>query len=715
MIRRLLSSAALTLILSLPPAVLAAQERASLISDRIEILGDSTLVASGNVEIFFKGNRLSASQVRYHQISDRISVIGPMVLTDADDQAVILASQAEMSADLREGLLQSARLMLNQQLQLAARSLSRAEGRYTAMDEVVASSCSICATNPIPLWEIRARKILHDSEAKQLWFDQARLHVMGVPVFYIPRLRVPDPTLDRLTGFLPPRIRSTSELGTGIETPYFITLGDHRDLTLSPFITTKGYRTLDMRYRQAFVTGAIELNAAVSHDGLTEDKRRGYATAEGRFELPEDVILSFDLKAASDNAYLLDYGYSGVDRLESNVDLSRVRRNSYFSTRLTGFQSLRDEEDNSTLPSLVLDGTFHRRFSLGALGGEGGLRLQSHNLYRTSDSPLDPDGDGIADGRDTSRLSARIDWRKSVLLDPGIEVTALGEAQLDRYRIRQDQNSAGDFTRHHTSAGVELRWPWLKASTSGATHVIEPVVQLIWSDRNKTYIPNEDSRLVEFDEGNLFSLDRFPGADAVEQSQRANIGVTYTRFDPQGWSTSFTLGRVLRNEDYGLFSPASGLDGRQSDWLTAASINWANGFATTARAVFDDDADLTKSELRLSLKQEKFTFSTSAIWAIADAAENRPEATRQVVFDAAWDIRPELTTTFEASYDFEASHATLAGMGVEYRTECVLVDLSLSRRFTSSTSVTPTTSFGLSVELIGFGSGKTAGPSRRCS
>ncbi len=53
-------------------------------------------------------------------------------------------------------------------------------------------------------------------------------------------------------------------------------------------------------------------------------------------------------------------------------------------------------------------------------------------------------------------------------------------------------------------------------------------------------------------------------------------------------------------------------------------------------------------------------------------------------------------------------------MGVEFRNECVAVDLSLSRRFTSSTSVTPTTDFALSVELIGFGSGQKAGPSGQC-
>jgi LPS-assembly protein len=50
---------------------------------------------------------------------------------------------------------------------------------------------------------------------------------------------------------------------------------------------------------------------------------------------------------------------------------------------------------------------------------------------------------------------------------------------------------------------------------------------------------------------------------------------------------------------------------------------------------------------------------------------------------------------------------------VRYTNECVSVDLSLSRRFTSSTNVRPDTGIGLSVELAGFGG--TSGTANRRS
>jgi LPS-assembly protein len=405
---------------------------------------------------------------------------------------------------------------------------------------------------------------------------------------------------------------------------------------------------------------------------------------------------------------------ANLDRLDSRVEVSRTRRNEYISARIISFQTLRDDESNSTIPSLISDATFHRRFSLGLLGGEGGLRLQTHNHYRSSSDPLDQDADGNADGRDLARLSARVDWRRSVLLAGGIEATVLGEATADAYTISQDEDFAGDTTRTHASAGVELRWPWVKAGRGGATHVIEPVAQLIWASSGDDSLPNEDSVLVEFDEGSLYALDRFPGADAVERGTRANVGVTWTRHDPAGWSVGVTVGRVFRSADLDQFGIGSGLGGKTSDWLAAVNFDLSDSLALTARAVFDDGLGLTKGETRLTYNGQRTALSTSMIWAVADPMENRLQPTREVTFDARRRINANWTGKLQGRYDFEADRGTVAGLGVEFLNECVRLDVSLSRRFTSSTSVTPTTDFSLSLDLVGFGSGVTAGPARQC-
>ncbi len=692
-----------------------AQDRATLVSDNLQITGDTRLIADGNVEVFFKGRRLKASRIVFDQSTDRLEITGPIVLTEETGNTLILASQAELAADLSEGILSSARLVLNQQLQMAANRMVRVSGRYTALQTVAASSCKVCEGDPTPLWEIRARRVVHDEQERQIYFDRAQFRLAGVPILYIPRLRMPDPTLKRATGFLMPQVRTTSDLGTGIKVPYFIVLGRSADLTLTPYLTARQSQTLGLRYRQAFATGQIDATGSVTRDKLFPGETRGYLRVTGEFTLPERFLLTFDGQTVTDPAYMLDYGLGNADRLDSRVEIRRTRRNEHISARIISFQTLREDEVDSAIPSLVADLTFHRRFSLGPLGGEGGLRLQTHNHYRTSTSPIDgPDADTIPDGRDMGRISARIDWRRSFLLPVGIEASVLGEATADAYSITNDATYAGSKTRTHAAAGVELRWPWVRAGATGATHVIEPVVQLVYASKSSDSVPNEDSALVEFDEGNLFSLDRFPGSDAVERGTRANLGVTWTRFDPNGWSLGVTLGRVIREADLGQFSPGSGLAGASSDWLAAVNFTLADGLALSGRLVLDDDLSVTKGEARVSVNGPKTAVATSVIWAVADPLESRPDPTQEITFDARRKITPNWTANFSGRYDFVADRGTVAGLGLEFLNECIRFDVSLSRRFTSSTSVKPTTDFGLSLDLVGFGSGVTGGPARTC-
>lgn len=711
--RRLLALLATLLCLTLPAL---AQDQATLVSDSLQITGDTRLIADGNVEVFFKGNRLKASRIVFDQATNRLEITGPLVLTEESGNTIILASQADLSADLSEGILTSARLVLNQQLQMAANRIVRVAGRYTALQTVAASSCKVCEGDPTPLWEIRARRVVHDEVARQIYFDRAQFRLAGVPVFYIPRLRMPDPTLKRATGFLMPSIRTTSDLGTGIKIPYFIVLGQSADLTLTPYLTARQSQTLGLRYRQAFATGQIEATGWITHDELVADRStRGYLRVQGAFTLPERFLLTFDGQTVSDPAYMLDYGLGNADRLDSRIEVKRTRRNEHISGRIISFQTLRDNESDSSIPSLVTDLTFHRRFSLGVLGGEGGLRLQTHNQYRTSSSPLDgADSDLIPDGRDMGRISARIDWRRSFVLPQGIEATILGEVTADAYTISDDATFAGETTRTHGAAGVELRWPWVKAGASGVTHVLEPVVQVIYASKDTETIPNEDSALVEFDEGNLFALDRFPGSDAVEQGTRINAGVTWTRYDPDGWTLGVTLGRVVRETDFGQFGVGSGLAGTSSDWLAAANFTLADGLAVTGRLVIDDQLNVTKGEARLALNGVRTAVATSVVWAVADPLENRPEPTQEFTLDARQRVTPNWTAKVSGRYDFVADRGTVAGLGLEFLNECVRFDVSLSRRFTSSTSVSPTTDFGLSLDLVGFGGGVTGGPARTC-
>lgn len=395
----------LALLLLLWPKLVAAQDTATLVADRVTVSRGGVLIAEGNVEVLQGDVRMQATRVVYDRSADRITLEGPIIIT-AGDGTVIAADQAAVDPGLMNGLMRGARLILDRRLQLAARRLDRVDGRYTQLSQAAVTSCTICDGRS-PLWSIQAGRVLHDEAEQRLYFENAQFRIYDLPVFWLPRLRVPDPTLDRLSGFLAPSFRTTTQLGPGLKVPYFITLGQSRDLTITPYLAENS-RTVELRYRQAFRAGYIELNTSISRDEIRPGETRGAVWGYGTFRLPRDYELSFDIEAVTDDGYLLDYDISDRDRIDSVLALTRVRRDLYFDAALYHVEFLRDGVDDSTEPSILTRLHWERRFRPG--GPEGGaltLLATGDTVYRYSDQ------NGA--GRDVARGGAAAEDRKSVV------------------------------------------------------------------------------------------------------------------------------------------------------------------------------------------------------------------------------------------------------------------------------------------------------------
>ncbi|WP_299359196.1 LPS assembly protein LptD [uncultured Paracoccus sp.] len=679
----------------------AAEEGATLLADHVDLSGDRVLTATGGVVMWYDGARLIASRVVYDGGSGQLTIDGPIHLTrpdqaGGDQETILIADGAELDEDLQDGILRGARLVLAREIQFAAAEVRRTgQGRMTTLTHVVASSCQICASDPTPLWEIRARRITHDAETRRISFDRPQFRAFGLPLGILPVLTAPDPTVERMTGFLRPRLRTTSALGLGVKLPYFITMGDHADLTVTPYLAVSRTATVELRYRQAFANGVTEWNGAISRDDILPDETRGYLFGAARFALPRDYSLTAQLQTASDRAYLLDYDITDADRLWSGVTLERYRRDRMLNARVGNYQTLRDDEDDATSPGLVANTTWQRAFSPPApIGGRGWLEWSVHAHRRSSDT------DQI--GRDMLRGSVAADWRRQQVLPLGVVGSVQTRVDADLFRILQDSRFDSSVARVDPTVAAELRWP-LIARSSNATHMLEPVAQLIWTPERKAAdeVPNEDSTLIEFDEGNLFSLNRSPGWDRRETGLRANLGIGWTRIDPTGWSLGLTAGRVLRADGDGdLGGP---LSGRRSDWLLAAHYADGRGLAVSNRALFDDGFDMSSDELRLGLLRPGVQISAGYLWIDAEAQPGRERDVSELSATTGLQIAPGWWATTDARYDFAASRTRETELGLQYRNECITVDMSVARRLTESESVSPDTRFGLSVQLGGFG------------
>ena len=693
------------LILSLPDATNAQSEDTSnpivaseknqpalLVADQILITPNRKLVAQGNVEAYQGDVKLTAQSITYDRETGELILTGPIRI-DQGGLTTLLADSAHLDSSIRNGLMTGARMVFDQQVQIASVEATRSTGRYTQFSKVTATSCHVCANGKPPIWQIRARKVIHDQVERQLYFEGAQLRVLDVPVFYVPYLRLPDPTLDRATGFLVPSIRTTSQLSTGFQVPYFFRLGDHKDLTVTPFWSSKTW-TLGLRYRQAFKDGRIRLRGAYTRDKIQHNQDRGYFFADGWYGLWSDYRLTFNIKTTSDDSYLADYGLPDYDRLRSEIALDRINRDNAFKTSFIHYKTLRDSEDQDEIPSRIFDFNYRKRYFPKSVGGEVRLAFLGHTHTRTSDK------ENI--GRDVARARFDADWLRNWTFATGLRANAQLGAAVDAFSIHDDSNYPNNVTRAIPRAALTLRYPMVRREQSGAKQYLEPITQIGWTQVSDTNVPNDESTFQEFDQGNLLSLSRFPAENRRKGGTTAVVGMNWARHNVEGWHALATIGQVFRSEADPDFTLTSGLQGTESDLLLAGQLNNENGLTLAARGLLNSDFSITKAELRATWNKGDTALSGGYVWLEPDPINLNTDEISELRVAGRYRIDQNWLTRANARYDFSETEPLRLGLGVTYSSECVQVNMTVNRRFTSTSSIEPSTEFGFTVALTGY-------------
>lgn len=690
----------------LPVQVHAVEPLALLIADSISFdQATQKLVAAGNVQIIYDGNSLTAVSISYDAASDTITAEGPLVLTDSTG-STIFADMASLSADLQTGLIGGARLLLEEKFQIAAIEARRNSGRYTTLYKAVGSSCTVCFDRPVPMWQIRAKRIIHDSEEKRIYFEDARLDVFGLTVFGLPRLRIPDPSVARASGFLVPEFSSSDIYGYGLKLPYYHVIDGRSDVTLTPFLISNGSALLEAEYRLWLPGGEMLWEGSILPvDGMGTGPWRGFLAAEGSMALGSGFEGVFDIMATSDNAFLKQFDYSDEDRLTSSVGVVRYREDDYLEFGTVVFQNLRDDADNATIPLVLPEFFFRRHLPSDLIGGQLAVTANSYGLTRDS-------------GRDVYRLGFGMDWRRNWTFSSGLLAGTFAQAEGNLYRVYDDPlyQTGETLTVLAPTAGVELRWP-LSRQDGAALQVIEPIAQLVYtgSPGFNDEVPNEDSQQVEFDETNLFSISRYPGLDRFETGFRANLGVTYNRYSPDGWNLGLTAGRVFRADVESGFNDGSGLELQESDYVGALSLELPPNIRNINRVLFDTSFDFKRAESRLWMDYENYGLEAGFLHLSAEPNAAAPFPRNEVDGAGRYRFLPNWELVADFRYNITQDTPINAGAGLTFANECVRVDLSVSRSYTTSDNVPPGTSYGLTINLAGFGgSSEEIWPARQC-
>jgi LPS-assembly protein len=698
----------ISILLVMSNPMLGQETPLSLISDTISYDKMSgNLIATGNVKVIYENTTLSAEKISYNKTKDELLIIGSFTINDGEN-IIISDNDAIINTKLRSGLIKGARAIINEKLQISAQSVNQDNINYNIFNTVVASSCEICASNPTPFWQIRARKIIHDKEKQKIFFKNARLDFLGLPILYIPELNIPEPEIERASGVLVPQFSTSDKVGFSTKLPYYLVLGDHKDLTLTPFIMSKNSFILETEYRQHTKSGFFGFTNAFSiKDNFNKGRLNGFIEGDGTFALSKEYKLDFNIDLANTidfkngekpfkNNY--DYAEPEDDRLKNTFNISKTTTDSFFQLGTSYTQSFRYKdfdgdglkEEDPNVPVILPEIYFRKNYKNNIFGGKYALSAHSINL------------ENVSSGQYT-RIGGKLDWKRNWKTSSGLNFGTLAQFNANTYLTEND------FYKNAMPLGmIEARYP-LKKSSLKVSHMFEPIAQVIFSpDRLTGYLNNDqttsDSTTAEFEETNLFSINRFPGFDEIETGLRANIGGQYILYEPNGWEFTTTAGRVFRHKDLKQFnaSKSTGLDKLNSDYVSAFSLSSPQNFKILTRLLLDGSMDASKHETKLNYSTDKYTTDIGYVWLDKQSVLNLDNHQHEININTDYMINQNWKFSADWRQNIN-THSPISGnFDIMFENDCAKLNFSLDLNYDDQDRLDRT--FGMQVFLSGLGS-----------
>ncbi len=658
-----------------------------LLVDAKEIVYDNdknTISASGDVQMNYQGRTLQADRVTYDRNTGRVYAEGNARLTDANG-TVATGDRFELTDDFKSGFIDSLRVVqtsVEKGRPLTTRFSSpraeRAEGETTIFERGTYTACEPCKEHPEkpPLWQVKAARIIHNNSEQTIYYEDATLEILGLPVAYMPYFWTPDPTVKRKTGFLAPHYVYSNTLGFGLGVPFFWAIAPNYDLTVTPTGLTRQGVLGQAEWRHRLDNGAYNIRAAGidqldptaflrSPYGPGNKEFRGSLESAGLFYINENWKWGWDVALLSDKWFLQNYHIrsESINTLYLKESISTLYLQgqgdrSFFDLRGYYFQGLstRDWQKQQAVVHPVLD--YDKRITPAGIGGEFTINANVTSLSREAAEfePLTQQNKALYYGiyqtcavfqrgeclvrgisGSTSRASINASWRREFIDPVGQVWTPFAYLRADNFWIAPDfngyqNNQLSNFIddeddylfRAMPAVGVEYRFPFVADLGTSGKQVLEPIAQVI-ARPNETrigHLPNEDAQSLIFDDTSLFDWDKFSGYDRAEGGVRANVGLQYTVTGADDFYANVLFGQSyqlagrnsFRQGDLANVGLDSGLDSRASDYVGRLKVAPNQNFSFVTRARLDqEDWGLNRFEAGVTANFNPYVPLTTAV------------------------------------------------------------------------------------------------------
>ena len=558
--------------------------------------------------------------------------------------------------------------------------------------------CDYRKKDKCPPWSLQAGTMTHNKKNKTIYYDNAIIKIYDLPIFYLPKLSHPDPTVDRRSGFLPPSFSDTKNLGAGLEVPYFWDLGKDKDFTLRSKLFTSEHPLFLGEYRQAFATSNLILNSGFTegYKNANQNKKSGnkshffsqfVKTFKGKKGSDNEFKLS--LQKVSNKKYLKLYKIKNNlvnyedDILENSLNFSHENEDLFLGFKASAYEDLKENRKNDEyeyiLPDIILDK------NLFSSSKYGYADLQSNLIFHNFET-----------NKFTKFLINDIDWKYNQINYPsGLKGRLLGKLKNVNYETKNTSIYKTDTTHEMFGAiGYLSELNLFKKIKDNSKSFLTPKILLRYAPGHM----REETNKTRLNHSNIFQLDRLNSNKNFESGLSTTVGFNYELEEPNK-KLDFSIGQIINEKENKNMPSSSSLNQRFSDVIGHSELEMNNNLKLSYDFALDQNySQLNYNEIGASLDFNPIKFDFSYL-------EEKEHIGNQEYFKGKIDLSQNKYGLFsaETKRNLITNSAEYYNLSYEYANDCLRAGLVYRREFYNDSELEPEDSLMFKITLTPFG------------
>lgn len=653
---------------------------------------DRDIKMDGNVELIRGETKLTADLARFYQVEDEVEASGQIRIVRFGD--TYTGDTLKLNLDSGQGVITHPTYRLLQ---------NNGQGKAERVDfinedqaNIIEGTYSTCE-GPNPDWYLKADTMRLDTGKDIGVASKAIVYFKGVPILGTPTMSFPL-TSARSSGILPPTYGYTTTGGMELAVPYYFNIAPNRDLTLYPKIITRRGLQLGAngRYlgKDYFGESNIEF---LPNDQITKSNRYKLSSTHDQ-RLKPGFTYGWNINTASDDAYAGDFATSITS--STLRQLVREVRTDYaeqfwgVSARLQNYQIL---QDSAALlnPGLRIDRPYDRLPQINFHAGRDEVMGFDWSLDSELTRFWHPDkvrGERLV-------VNPQIVYP---FIRPGYFVKPKLALHASAYKMADAAVGPNSFSRVLPMFSIDSGLILERDTTffgAPATQTLEP--RLFYVNipyRDQSLYPNFDTAEAGFNFSQIFSENRFTGADRINDANQITAALVSRYLEPSGAERMrFAIGQrfYFRQQRVVLDASApTSTNNSRSDLLLSA-----NGRLSSVWTM-DSAIQYSESERRLSSANYGTQWKPAAKSVLNAEYRYLRANFEQLNLSSQWPIGQHFYAVGRVSYSLPERKTTEGLAGIEYNADCWVFRLA-GQRFATATKDSTTAIF-IQLELNGL-------------